>query len=82
MSADNSGSQVHVTAAAALFRTFRKARRKIPGRVLHLLDVVAVWGARSRQRRRLHGLSDHMLKDIGISRADVEHETGKPFWRR
>jgi uncharacterized protein YjiS (DUF1127 family) len=25
-------------------------------------------------------LSDHTLKDIGLSRADVEGEANKPFW--
>jgi hypothetical protein len=25
-----------------------------------------------RQRRQLHELSDHMLKDIGLSRADID----------
>jgi uncharacterized protein YjiS (DUF1127 family) len=37
---------------------------------------------RSRQRRALHGLSDAMLRDIGLSRRDVTRETAKPFWRR
>jgi uncharacterized protein YjiS (DUF1127 family) len=36
---------------------------------------------RSRQRSPLDRLSDRMLKDIGISRADVDFEARKPFWR-
>lgn len=36
---------------------------------------------RRRSRRQLLTLSDHMLKDIGISRADAVHEAEKPFWR-
>ena len=36
---------------------------------------------RSRQRRALRGLSDTMLRDIGLSRADVEREASKPLWR-
>ncbi len=32
------------------------------------------WLARRRDRRMLAGLSDHMLKDIGITRADVARE--------
>ena len=39
-----------------------------------------VWLERSRQRRHLAMLSDHMLKDIGMTRADVEAEASKPFW--
>ena len=30
----------------------------------------------------LGALGDHMLKDIGVSRADVEREVRKTFWRR
>jgi uncharacterized protein YjiS (DUF1127 family) len=44
-------------------------------------EVVLTWLERTRQRRHLGQLSDHMLKDIGLSRADVESETAKPFWR-
>lgn len=33
-----------------------------------------------RQRRRLLELEDHLLKDIGISRADPLQEGRKPFW--
>lgn len=36
---------------------------------------------RAIQRRALVSLSDHMLKDIGISRYDANHEIGKPFWK-
>ncbi len=43
--------------------------------------LVATWAERRRQRRALLGLSDAMLKDIGLSRADVMFEGAKPFWR-
>ncbi len=36
---------------------------------------------RSRQRRALLSLDDRMLKDVGLTRAEVEVETKKPFWR-
>lgn len=36
---------------------------------------------RHRGRRLLQGMSDHMLKDIGVTRADVDRETRKKFWR-
>jgi uncharacterized protein YjiS (DUF1127 family) len=39
------------------------------------------WRARVMQRRTLAMLDDHMLKDIGLSRMDVEREVSKPFWR-
>jgi uncharacterized protein YjiS (DUF1127 family) len=39
------------------------------------------WVERARQRRALLALDEWMLKDIGLSRADVRREHDKPFWR-
>ena len=39
------------------------------------------WHDRARQRHHLMGLDEHQLKDIGVSRAEAEHEARKPFWR-
>jgi uncharacterized protein YjiS (DUF1127 family) len=36
---------------------------------------------RARQRRQLGELNDAMLRDIGLTRSDVDVETRKPFWR-
>jgi uncharacterized protein YjiS (DUF1127 family) len=36
---------------------------------------------RARQRRDLAALSDHALRDIGLSRRDVDLEVRKPIWR-
>jgi uncharacterized protein YjiS (DUF1127 family) len=36
---------------------------------------------RRRQRRALLALDDRLLKDVGITRADVERECGNPLWR-
>ncbi len=44
-------------------------------------DAYADAMARQRQRRALQELPDFLLQDIGLSRADVEGEAGKPFWR-
>jgi uncharacterized protein YjiS (DUF1127 family) len=44
-------------------------------------DALARYGRRIRERRALDRLDDAMLRDIGISRADVELEVSKPFWR-
>ena len=39
------------------------------------------WVARMRDRDQLAAMSDSMLKDIGVSRADAEHEVEKHFWQ-
>lgn len=44
--------------------------------------AMEIWLERRRTRRRLTHLSDHMLKDIGVSHDEVARETQKPFWRK
>jgi len=46
-----------------------------------LPHIVWVWVTRAEARRGLSMLSDHVLRDIGMTRADVERELLKPFWR-
>ncbi len=46
-----------------------------------ILETLVTWQERDRQRRHLASLDDRMLRDIGISRADAEHEAAIPFWR-
>ncbi|WP_217477096.1 DUF1127 domain-containing protein [Stutzerimonas stutzeri] len=38
------------------------------------------WHSLYRQRRQLAALSDDMLKDLGLSRADIDTEANRPFW--
>jgi uncharacterized protein YjiS (DUF1127 family) len=38
------------------------------------------WQELAKQRRALMRLDDHMLKDIGLSRADAMREAERPFW--
>ncbi|MBD0414888.1 DUF1127 domain-containing protein [Oryzicola mucosus] len=45
------------------------------------LRLVRRWHQRHRQRLHLDELSDDHLRDIGLSRRDVERECAKPFWR-
>ena len=56
--------------------------RKITFNLLSLQDIVSAWRERHESRRTLRRLDDHMLADIGMSRADAEAEIAKPFWRR
>lgn len=44
--------------------------------------IFNTWLARSRDRRALAELDDFMLKDIGMTRADVVVESSKHFWER
>ncbi len=55
--------------------------RRLGDRVARGLDWMLLCSDRSQQRRRLAELNDHMLRDLGLSRADVMAEATKPFWR-
>lgn len=43
--------------------------------------LVEAW-CRHRSRQLLSGLDAHMLKDIGVTFAEAEHEANKWFWMR
>ena len=45
------------------------------------IDLLLAWQERAEQRGRLRRLDDRLLRDVGLSRADVEMEANKPFWR-
>ena len=53
----------------------------VGGALIALFDAMAAWSERRRQRRALEALPDHLLQDIGLSRADAVNEADKPFWR-
>jgi uncharacterized protein YjiS (DUF1127 family) len=46
-----------------------------------ILARLRQWRWRARNRAELAALDDRMLADIGISRAEAEFLSRKPFWR-
>lgn len=58
-----------------------------PGILDSLLRTVSEWQRRHRQRRELgeflslHPMIDRDLRDLAMSRGDLEFEAHKPFWR-
>jgi uncharacterized protein YjiS (DUF1127 family) len=53
--------------------------RTVSAMLKGLKEQLTAW--RQRQRAVLLSLSDAELQDIGISRAQANFETDKPFWR-
>ena len=49
--------------------------------VAGIADALERWRQRQEQRRALAMLSDHLLRDIGLTRQDAEQELRKPFWQ-
>lgn len=60
----------------------RVGKLSLQERFLRAWTTLEGWSERRRQRRALLALDDHLLRDIGVSRADAEHEGHKPFWVR
>ena len=46
-----------------------------------VLKLVLDWMERGRQRKQLAMLNDAALKDIGLTRSDVQREITKTFWQ-
>lgn len=69
--ADEYGWQIGALAAASA-----------PARaLLRAIRTLALFMERSRQRRDLAKLDDHLLRDIGVTRYDAKIESRKRFWQ-
>jgi uncharacterized protein YjiS (DUF1127 family) len=77
---------------SALLSSSAAKRRDVPARRLYsvtmlfatvqrVLHVLSAWEKRAAGRRELSMLDDHVLRDIGLTRADVGRELMKPIWR-
>lgn len=45
-----------------------------------IVAKLLLWKRISAQREELSKMSDELLKDIGISRAEAVYEAQRPFW--
>jgi len=46
-----------------------------------VLQILNLWSKRKVERDQLKNLDERLLKDMGITRYDVDQEASKPFWR-
>ena len=44
-------------------------------------NTVRLWRTRIRERHSFDFADEHELRELGLSRWDVEREIAKPFWR-
>lgn len=49
--------------------------------ILNAALTLAVWETRARTRAELKHLPPERYGDLGLTTAEVLHETAKPFWR-
>ncbi len=72
---------MNTVAAGASTRNAASTMSSAGRSVVALFDMVATWNERRRQRLALEALPDHLLHDIGLSRAEAVTEADKPFWK-
>jgi uncharacterized protein YjiS (DUF1127 family) len=61
-----------------------RAPTRLPRRNTALRGVIGLlrrWQERARTRPQLCELSDHILRDVGLTRDAVLREATRPFWR-
>jgi len=54
---------------------------RIGNPVKRLVATMATWQQRYELRRHLLELDQHLLEDMGMSRAKARQEAAKPFWQ-
>lgn len=59
----------------------RRRRSALYRLIAGMAGALEGWRQRHEQRRALAMLSDHLLRDVGLTRQDAEEELRKPFWR-
>jgi uncharacterized protein YjiS (DUF1127 family) len=51
------------------------------GLVAGAAAALRAWWRNRQERRALAGLDDNLLRDVGLTRADVDGEYDRPFWQ-
>jgi uncharacterized protein YjiS (DUF1127 family) len=64
----------NVMSVTSALRHARVARPRLS--VRGVLDFLAAADARYRSRQHLRSVDDHLLRDMGVTRADVDAEIG------
>lgn len=70
-----------ITSTASVSTQHKTWLARAFGTIGYALETLARWQAVRFEREHLASFDDRMLQDIGLSRADVEREYRKPFWR-
>ncbi len=64
---------------------FPRQQIRFSGRFVQMVggvfDRLYTWQERVQERAQLAALDERLLSDAGLTRADVDTETAKPFWR-
>ena len=58
-----------------------RTHRSATGAFARAFATLMRWQARHRERAHLAQLDDHLLRDMGLTRAEVARQVAKPFWQ-
>ena len=58
------------------------AVERVEGFAAKVNGTLSTWSRRSQDRRILAHMSDRMLADIGLTRAELDREVAKYFWQK
>ena len=75
-----SGFTDHILTNYQLSARVTAAPRR-PTAMARLQALLRLWRRRVRERRALAEFTDRDLRDLCLSRVDVQLELAKPFWR-
>ncbi|MBV8535069.1 MAG: DUF1127 domain-containing protein [Alphaproteobacteria bacterium] len=68
--------------AARLSAGLVHAARLTDRGLIRLFDLIFEWRSRAAERDVMRALDDRMLRDVGLTRVDIERELSKSFWDR
>ena len=57
--------------------SFSDTASKLMARLFEAMDI---WRERRKKRRHLYGMSEHLLRDIGLSRGEAMFFSNQQFW--
>jgi uncharacterized protein YjiS (DUF1127 family) len=66
---------------AGVAHSARPVSRRLGAALNAALAMPRLWARRVHDNRALLRLDDHLLRDIGLDRAQAEEMAGHPFWR-
>lgn len=64
------------------WRMLRRVAPALAEAAMYQVATLCEWQRRAEMRDRLVRLDDNILDDIGLTRAEVEAEAAKPFWKK
>ena len=76
----NTEHWMQTSGAAARTRFGSRWRQEAVAGLIKAAEILLAWQTRAAERSQLAAMDDRLLRDVGLSRSDIERERVKPFW--